>query len=46
MVFILKPRIRVTEGKDHASIGDTVVVTDDGARRLGSRKLELITVPS
>ncbi len=46
MVFILKPRIRMAEGKDHASIGDTVVVTDDGARRLGSRKLELITVPS
>ncbi len=46
MVFILKPRIRMTEGKDHASIGDTVVVTDDGARRLGSSKLELITVPS
>ena len=44
MVFILKPRIRVAEGKDHASIGDTVVVTESGARRLGSSKLELITV--
>jgi len=45
MVFILKPRVRESEGKDHISIGDTVVVTGDGAQRLGKRKLELITSP-
>lgn len=44
MVFILKPRVRAVEGKDHISIGDTVAVTGNGARRLGKRKLELITV--
>jgi Xaa-Pro dipeptidase len=43
MAFILKPRVRASEGKDHLSIGDTVVVTGNGARRLGKRKLELIT---
>ena len=43
MVFILKPRVRESEGKDHVSIGDTVVVTSNGARRLGKRKLALIT---
>jgi Xaa-Pro dipeptidase len=42
MVFILKPQIRA--GKARASIGDTVVVTDSGARRLGRRKLKLIVI--
>lgn len=42
MVFILKPQVRVAEGKERASIGDTVVVTENGARRLGKRELKLI----
>ena len=42
MVFILKPQVRVAEGKGRASIGDTVVVTENGARRLGKRELKLI----
>jgi Xaa-Pro aminopeptidase len=42
MVFILKPQVRPVEGKDRASIGDTVVVTTNGARRLGKRELKLI----
>ena len=42
MVFILKPQVRTAQGKGRASIGDTVVVTEDGARRLGKRELKLI----
>jgi Xaa-Pro aminopeptidase len=42
MVFILKPQVRAAEGKGRASIGDTVVVTEGGARRLGKRELKLI----
>jgi len=42
MVFILKPQVRAAGGKDRASIGDTVVVTESGARRLGKRELKLI----
>ncbi|HEY7553464.1 MAG TPA: Xaa-Pro peptidase family protein [Candidatus Binatia bacterium] len=42
MVFILKPQVRPVEGKGRASIGDTVVVTTNGARRLGKRELKLI----
>ncbi len=42
MVFILKPQVRAAEGKGRASIGDTVVVTESGARRLGKRELKLI----
>ena len=42
MVFILKPQVRAAGGKDRASIGDTVVVTEGGARRLGKRELRLI----
>jgi Xaa-Pro dipeptidase len=42
MVFILKPQVRA--GKTRASIGDTVVVTESGARRLGRRKLKLIVL--
>jgi len=44
MVFILKPQIRLANGKGRASIGDTVVVTENGARRLGRRELKLIVV--
>lgn len=44
MVFVLKPVVRAAGGKDRASIGDTVAVTDRGARRLGKRELKLIVV--
>jgi Xaa-Pro dipeptidase len=42
MTFILKPQVRPVEGKGRASLGDTVTVTEDGARRLGKRELKLI----
>ena len=42
MVFILKPQVRAAGGKERASIGDSVVVTESGARRLGKRELKLI----
>ena len=42
MTFILKPQVRPKEGKGRASIGDTVAVTENGARRLGKRELKLI----
>lgn len=44
MVFILKPQVKSASGKGRASIGDTVVVTERGARRLGSRELKLLVV--
>jgi len=33
--------VRAAQGKGRASIGDTVVVTETGARRLGKRELKL-----
>ena len=42
MTFILKPQVRPVEGKGRASLGDTVTVTENGARRLGKRELRLI----
>jgi Xaa-Pro aminopeptidase len=42
MTFILKPQVRPAEGKGRASLGDTVTVTEGGARRLGKRELQLI----
>ena len=42
MTFILKPQVRPVEGKGRGSIGDTVTVTENGARRLGKRELKLI----
>jgi Xaa-Pro aminopeptidase len=44
MTFILKPQVRAAHGKGRASIGDTVVVTENGARRLGKRVLKLIVI--
>jgi hypothetical protein len=44
MVFVLKPRVRAAEGKMSAQVGDTVVVTPTGGRRLGKRKLGLACV--
>jgi len=42
MTFILKPQVRPVQGKGRASLGDTVTVTEGGARRLGKRELRLI----
>jgi Xaa-Pro aminopeptidase len=42
MVFILKPRVRQASGKGSASIGDTVVVEQNAARRLGKREMKLL----
>jgi len=42
MAFILKPRVRHVSGKGSASIGDTVVVEHNGARRLGRREMKLL----
>jgi Xaa-Pro aminopeptidase len=45
MVFTIKPRIPI-QGVEApaAQFGDAVVVTANGARRLGKRKLEIVTV--
>jgi Xaa-Pro dipeptidase len=42
MTFILKPQVRPKEGKGRGSLGDTITVTENGARRLGKRDLKLI----
>jgi Xaa-Pro dipeptidase len=42
MAFILKPRVRHASSKGSASIGDTVVIEENGARRLGRRELKLL----
>jgi Xaa-Pro aminopeptidase len=42
MTFIVKPQVRPAQGKGRASIGDTVAVTENGARRLGRRELKLV----
>jgi Xaa-Pro dipeptidase len=42
MTFLLKPQVRPAQGKGRASLGDTVTVTENGARRLGKRELKLI----
>ncbi len=42
MAFILKPRVRHASGQGSASIGDTVVVEENGARRLGRREMKLL----
>ncbi len=43
MVFTLKPRILIKGAQPTAQIGDPVLVTETGARRLGKRKLEVIS---
>jgi len=43
MVFVLKPRVRAADGIS-ASVGDTVVVTPSGGRRLGRRPFGLAVV--
>ena len=44
MVFTLKPRILVKGAQPTAQFGDPVLVTESGARRLGKRKLEVLTL--
>jgi Xaa-Pro aminopeptidase len=44
MVFDLKPSVPVKATPSPAEFGDSIVVTEKGARRLGKRKLELITL--
>jgi Xaa-Pro aminopeptidase len=45
MVFTIKPRIPIKDVKAPAAqFGDAVVVTATGARRLGARKLEILTL--
>ncbi len=44
MTFIMKPRLVEIDGKERASLGDTVAVTATGAKRLGKRPLELIVI--
>jgi Xaa-Pro dipeptidase len=41
MVFVLKPRVREATGKISAQVGDTVVVTPSGGRRVGRRPFGL-----
>jgi len=43
MVFDIKPSFRV-KGGGVAQFGDSLVVTEQGARRLGKRKMELTTL--
>lgn len=44
MVFVVKPRVTVAGSPFVGQVGDTVVVTATGARRLGKRKLGLTEV--
>jgi Xaa-Pro dipeptidase len=44
MVFDLKPSVPVKQTLTPAEFGDSIVVTEKGARRLGRRKMELITL--
>jgi Xaa-Pro aminopeptidase len=44
MVFDLKPSVPVKQTPTPAEFGDSIVVMEKGARRLGKRKMELITL--
>ncbi len=44
MIFTMKPSVPIRDLNQSAQFGDAVVVTESGARRLGKRKLEVITV--
>ena len=44
MVFDLKPSVPVKQTRTPAEFGDSLAVTEKGARRLGKRKMELITL--
>ncbi|MCZ6492401.1 MAG: M24 family metallopeptidase [Acidobacteria bacterium] len=43
MVFTMKPNVPIRDTSPAAQFGDAVLVTENGARRLGKRKLEVIT---
>jgi Xaa-Pro aminopeptidase len=42
MVFICKPSVTTTDGTYRLTWGDTVVVTESGARRLGKRQHDIV----
>ncbi|MBI4481688.1 MAG: M24 family metallopeptidase [Acidobacteria bacterium] len=44
MVFTIKPRVPIRGASPTAQFGDPLLVTGKGARRLGTRKLEPVTV--
>lgn len=44
MVFDLKPSVPIKGTATPAEFGDSIVVTEKGARRLGKRKMELVTL--
>lgn len=44
MVFDLKPAVPVKQTPTPAEFGDSIVVTEKGARRLGKRKMDLVTL--
>ncbi len=44
MVFDLKPSVPVKQTPTPAEFGDSILVTEKGARRLGKRKRELVTL--
>ena len=44
MVLGLQPMAGSKDGKYGIHVGDTVVVTSDGARRLGKTKMELFVI--
>jgi hypothetical protein len=43
MVFDVKPSFRLKDGGT-AQFGDSIVVTDRGARRLGTREMKVVTL--
>ena len=47
-VLILKPGLEAIDGNDEGTVraGETVVVTKDGARRLGKRRMAVIEIPA
>ena len=44
MVFTIKPRVLIEGTKPTAQFGDPLLVTERGAERLGTRKLEVLTL--
>jgi Xaa-Pro aminopeptidase len=44
MAFDLKPSVPVKQTPTPAEFGDSILVTEKGARRLGKRKMELMTL--
>lgn len=44
MVFDVKPAVPIKQTSTSAQFGDSIMVTEKGARRLGKRKMELVTL--